>query len=248
MSGPGPMAAAAVPGRDGLWSRRLLALLAGAAAAAVSGRVLLALDPSDLSAIRGTVWLVGLVHLAQRYWRPRRTGRLVWRPRVAGPHGAEPGLMARRSAAGWLGLTADVALGLVVVLGGFSFLTERWPQVEPWRPLVLGAVALGLGWVVHSEVRFTGRLALTGGGLRYDGDWYPWSGIRGAQRSGERGGGVHLRLEPERLPRPLIGGRDLAVPDERLIAAIERFRTTPEALAVGLPVTPPEPAPGVAER
>ncbi|MET7468371.1 hypothetical protein ACFYON_12600 [Micromonospora sp. NPDC005686] len=59
---------------------------------------------------------------------------------------------------------------------------------------------------------------------------------------------MHLRLEPERLPRPVIGGRDLTVPDERLIAAIERFRTTPEARAVGLPVTAPEPAPGVAER
>lgn len=248
MSGPGPMAAAAVPDRDGLWSRRLLALLAAMTVAAVSSRILLALDPSHLSDVRGMVWLVMLGHLAQRYWRPRRTGRLIWRPRLAGPHGAEPGLMARRSAAGWLGLTADVTAGVVVALGGFSFLTERWPQVEPWRPLVLAAVAIGLGWVVYGEVRFTGRLALTGGGLRYDGDWYPWSGIRGVQRSGERGGGVHLRLEPEQLPRPMIGGRDLAVPDERLIAAIEQFRTTPEALAVGLPVAPPEPAPGVAER
>ncbi|MFY1659473.1 hypothetical protein [Micromonospora sp. WMMD1274] len=248
MSAPGPTAAAAVPGRDGLWSRRLLALLAGAAVAAVSGRVLLALGPSHLSAVRGVVWLVMLGPLALRYWRPRRTGRLIWRPRVAGPHGAEPGLMARRSAVGWLELTADVTAGVVVALGGFSFLTERWPQVEAWRPLVLASVALGLGWVVYAETRFTGRLTLTGGGLRYGGDWYPWSGIRGVRRSGERGGGLHLRLEPEQLPRPLIGGRDLAVPDERLLAAIERFRTTPEALAVGLPVTPPEPAPGVAER
>ncbi|MER7991419.1 hypothetical protein [Micromonospora chalcea] len=247
MSGPGPMAAA-VPDRDGLWSRRLFALLAGTAVAAVSGRVLLALDPSHLDAARGVVWLVMLGHLAQRYWRPRRTGRLIWRPRVAGPHGAEPGLVARRSAAGWLGLTADVTAGVVVALGGFSVLTERWPQVEAGRPPLLAAVALGLGWVVYAETRFTGRLALTGGGLRYGGDWYPWSEIRGVRRSGERAGGVHLRLEPERLPRTVVGGRDLAVPDERLIAAIEAFRTTPEALAVGLPVTPPEPAPGVAER
>ena len=146
------------------------------------------------------------------------------------------------------GLTADVTAGVVVALGGFSVLTERWPQVEAGRPPVLAAVALGLGWVVYAETRFTGRLALTGGGLRYGGDWYPWSEIRGVRRSGERAGGVHLRLEPERLPRTVVGGRDLAVPDERLIAAIEAFRTTPEALAVGLPVTPPEPAPGVAER
>ena len=244
----GPAMAAAAPDRDGLWSRRLFALLAGAMVAAVSGRVLLALEPSHLDAVRGVVWLVMLGHLAQRYWRPRRTGRLVWRPRLAGSHGAEPGLVARRSAAGWLGLTADVTAGVVVTLGGFSFLTERWPQVEAGRPLVLAAVALGLGWVVHAETRFTGRLTLTGGGLRYGSDRYPWSEIRGVRPSGERGGGVHLRLEPDRLPRTVIGGRDLIVPDERLMAAIEAFRTTPEALAVGLPVTPPEPATGVAER
>ncbi|MFE9652709.1 hypothetical protein [Micromonospora sp. NPDC006431] len=40
----------------------------------------------------------------------------------------------------------------------------------------------------------------------------------------------------------MVGGRDTAVPEERLVAAIEHFRTRPEMLAVGLPVTAPEPA------
>ncbi len=53
---------------------------------------------------------------------------------------------------------------------------------------------------------------------------------------------VWLRLDPGRLWPQVIGGREVTVPDERLLAAIEQFRSRPEVLAVGLPVTPPEPA------
>ncbi|SCL62097.1 hypothetical protein [Micromonospora chersina] len=230
-------------GPDELWSRRLLALLAGTAVAVATARGLLALDASDLTQFRGQVWMVTAVHLAQQHWRPRRTGRLRWRSRVVGRHGTEPGLVARRSTAGWLRLTADLALGSVVTLGVASLLPDRWRWVEVGRPVLLAAVALGLGWAVYREVRFTGRLALTASGIRDGGEWYPWSEIREARpNSRKREDGVWLRLDPGRLLPQVVGGRDVTVSDERLLAAIERFRAAPEALAVGLPVTPPEPA------
>ncbi|MDG4803078.1 hypothetical protein [Micromonospora sp. WMMD980] len=141
MSLSGPVVGSAAPGRDGLWSRRLLSLLAGTAVAVVVGRGLLALGPASVHRFRDLAWVVTGLHLAQRYWRPRRTGRLV---RAARPN--------------------------------------------PDR----------------------------------------------------REGGVMLRLDPVEIPGPVVGGRDVAVSDERLLAAIERFRVAPETLAVGLPVTPPE--------
>ncbi|MEU1842197.1 hypothetical protein [Micromonospora sediminicola] len=227
----------------GVWSRRLPALLAGVVVAAVTGRGLLAMDPSDLAHFRTLAWMVTGVHLAQQRWRPRRTGRLVWRSRVVGPRGAEPGLVARRSTAGWLELAAEVALGAVLTLGVVSLLPARWAWIGPVRPVLLTAVALGLGWAIYREARFTGRIALTASGIRHGGEWYPWSEIREARPNSRRGeDGVWLRLDPGRFRPQVVGGRDVTVSDARLLAAIERFRTAPAALAVGLPVTPPEPA------
>lgn len=80
-----------------LASRRLLALLLGGAVAAVAARILVPMSRADLTDLRGLVWLATGVHLAQQHWRPRRTGRLVWRARVAGHTAIEPGLVAGRS-------------------------------------------------------------------------------------------------------------------------------------------------------
>ncbi|MFG2053782.1 hypothetical protein ACGFI9_07085 [Micromonospora sp. NPDC048930] len=243
MSLPGPAVASAQPHRDGLWSRRLLALAAGGAVAGMAARVLLTRSPADLADVHGLVWAVTGVHLAQQRWRPRRTGRLVWRARVHGRHGTEPGLVAGRSAAGWVELVIEAALAVTLTVAGISLLPEGWAWVGVGRPVLLAGVALGLGALVYQEVRFTGRLALTASGIRDGAEWYPWSEVREARpNSRGRRDGVWLRLDPGRLWPQVVGGREVTVPDERLLAAIEQFRTRPEMLAVGLPVTPPEPA------
>ncbi|MFR9777104.1 hypothetical protein ACL02O_13705 [Micromonospora sp. MS34] len=244
MSISGPARASTQPGRDGLWSRRLFSLVVGGAVAAAAARVLLPTTASDLDAVRGLAWLATGVDLAQRHWRPRRTGRLVWRARVAGRHGTEPGLVARRSLAGWVGLVAGLAAGSTLTVGVISTLPDRWAWVAAGRPVLLAAGALGLGWFGYREVRFTGRLALTASGIRDGADWYPWSEVREARPgSRDRQDGVRLHLSPGRVWPQVIGGRGVTVSDERLLAAIEHVRVRPEMLAVGLPVTPPEPAP-----
>ncbi|WP_157779133.1 hypothetical protein ACN27B_13230 [Micromonospora sp. WMMD754] len=237
-----PATGPATAGRDGLWTRRLLALLAGTAVAAAATRGLLALGPAGLDRIRDVAWVAGGVHLAQRHWRPRRTGRLVWRTRVVGRRATEAGLVARRSVAGLLGLAAGLVFWTLFGVGTVSLLPDRWYRFG------VAAVALGLGLAVHREARFTGPLALTASGIRDGGAWYPWVTVRAAELAGdEPDGGVALHLLPERLPRPVVGGREVTVSDERLLTAIEQFRAAPGTLSVGLPVIPPEPAarPGV---
>ncbi|MFI5833923.1 hypothetical protein ACIA5A_09640 [Micromonospora sp. NPDC051300] len=242
MSLCGPAQGSAAPGRDGLRSRRLIALLAGVAVTVTTGPGLLALQPAVLHRFGDLAWVVTGAHLAQHYWRPRRTGRLVWRPRIVGRHATEAGLLARRSPAGWLGLATTVALGTVLAVAAVSFLADHWRPVAAWQPLLLAAVSLGPGWAVYREVRFTGRLALTASGIRDGGTCYPWSRVRAAgPNTDDRDGGVMLRVDPAEFPRPVVGGRDVTVSDERLLTAIEQFRVAPETLAVGLPVTAPEP-------
>jgi hypothetical protein len=234
--------ASAQPHRDGLWSRRLLALAVGGAVAALATQVLLTRSPADLETLQGLVWVVTGVHLAQQRWRPRHTGRLVWRARVYGRRGTESGLVAVRSAAGWVDLVTEATLGATLTVAGIAFLADRWAWVGVGRPVLLAAVALGLGAAAHQEVRFTGRLALTASGIREGAEWYPWSEIRSARPNSRNWrGGVWLRLDPGRLRPQVVGGRTVTVSDERLLAAIEQFRSRPEMLPVGLPITPPEP-------
>lgn len=140
-------------------------------------------------------------------------------------------------------LAAGPAAGALLALGVISTLPDRWGWVPVGRPVLLAAVALGLGWAVYRQARFTGQVALTASGVRDGGDRYQWAEIRTARPvSRDREDGVSLHLDPARLPRPRVGGREVAVSDERLAAAIEHFRTRPEALAVGLAGHPPEPA------
>ncbi|MGR6317044.1 hypothetical protein Q2K19_07775 [Micromonospora soli] len=242
MSVSGPAVAPAQPRRAELWSRRLLALVAGGAVAALAARVLLAIKVAGPEDIGGLVWVTTGVHLAQQRWRPRRDGRLVWRARVSGRYGTEPGLVAGRSAAGWVELVAGRLAGTTLAVGVISTLPAGWDWVGVGRPVLLGAVALGLGQVAYREVRFTGRLALTASGLRYGSAWYAWTEVEDARPNSRNWrDGVWLRLDPGRLLPQVVGGRSVAVSDERLLAAIEQFRRRPEVLAVGLPVAPPEP-------
>ncbi|MBQ1072802.1 hypothetical protein KBX06_06430 [Micromonospora sp. C31] len=85
---------------DGLWSRRLLAATAAAAAAVTVVAVLSRVPRFEVDGTVCVFYLfVGLTALLRR-WRPRQDARLVWRERVAGLDGVEPGLVARRSLAG----------------------------------------------------------------------------------------------------------------------------------------------------
>ncbi|MFD2766799.1 hypothetical protein [Micromonospora eburnea] len=241
MSLPEP-AASVQPNRDGFWSRRLAALLAGGAVAAVAAWLLLGMSRADLADVRGLAWLATGMHLVQQRWRPRRTGRLVWHARVAGRDGTEPGLVARRSPAAWLEMSTGAFGGITLTVGVVSLIPDRWSWAEVGRPVLLAGLALGLGWAVFQEARFTGRLALTASGLRDGSEWYPWSEVREARlNSRKRPDGVWLRLDPGRLTPQVVGGRKVTVSDERLLAAIEHFRPRPQTLAVGLPITPPEP-------
>ncbi|MCW3816253.1 hypothetical protein ONA91_17555 [Micromonospora sp. DR5-3] len=242
-----------LPGRrpspgDGLWARRLLAAAAAAAVAAPVAAGLFRLPPVDTLAASCAIWLpAGARWLTKRWW-PRRDGRLVWMPQVAGRASVEPGLVARRSLAGWADLTAETVAMAAIGSGLIGTLPDESGWAGLLRPLLAVGVAAGIGRVVYEEVRFTGRLALTATGIRHGRRTYGWTNIDLVvphKRDGQVDG---VRLRPARWvslePAPVVGGRDTAVPEERLVAAIEHFRSRPEMLAVGLPVTAPEPAGG----
>ncbi|MBM0257728.1 hypothetical protein [Micromonospora sp. 4G55] len=232
--------------RDGLWSRRLLSLVVAAVVAVAVAAPLLALSRSTTSDDFALVaWLLLGVHQLGRRWWPRRNGRLAWTARVAGRDAVEPGLVGRRSLAGWTDLLADLSL----VTWTAVVITSYFPADREWGRIVRTLLALGaaaaVGWTAYREARFTGRLALTAGGVRYGSRSYDWSNIDRVslhKRDG-RLNGVRLRLvrRASLEPAPVVGGRDTAVPEQRLAAAIEEYRSRPYVLAGG-PVTAPEPA------
>ncbi|MFE9205364.1 hypothetical protein [Micromonospora sp. NPDC007230] len=231
---------------DGLWTRRLLALGAAAAVAVPVAAGLLRVPPRDEFDLSCFLWLfLGGRWLTQRWW-PRRDGRLMWRSRVAGRHSVEPGLVARRSLAGWVDLVAETIVTATIGMWLVGTLPEESWWGVPLRPLLAAGVAAWIGRMVHEEVRFTGRLALTASGIRHGRRTYGWTNIDRVIPHKQDGRVDGVRLRPAKWislePAPVVGGRDTAVPEERLVAAIEHFRTRPEMLAVGLPVTAPEPA------
>lgn len=228
---------------DGLWSRRLLAATAAAMVTVLVAAALFRIPrfEPDVCAL----WLfVGLTVLPRR-WSPRQDARLVWRERVAGVDGPEPGLVARRSLAGWADLVTDLVRATVVTLVATMLLPAdpQWARVV--RLALLVGLAAAVGLVAYSGVRFTGRLALTASGIRHGRRRYDWSNIDrvSLHRKDGRLAGVRLRPRVWRSPgpAPVVGGRDVAVPEQRLAAAIEAYRERPQALAVG-PITAPEPA------
>ncbi|WP_157744705.1 hypothetical protein [Micromonospora viridifaciens] len=230
---------------DGLWARRLLAAAAAAAVAAPVAAGLLRLPPREQLDLSCLVWLLLGARWLSRQWWPRRDGRLVWRVRVAGRYSTEPGLVARRSLGGWADLAAETIATAAIGVALISTLPDESGWAGLLRPLLAVGVAAAIGRVVYGEVRFTGRLALTASGIRHGRRTYGWTNIDRVilhKRDGRVDG---VRLRPARWvslePAPVVGGRDTAVPEERLVAAIEQFRSRPEMLAVGLPVTAPEP-------
>lgn len=233
------------PARDGLWSRRLLALAVAAVVAATVAAPLLVLSRFPLDGTGWVGWLMIGVRVLERRWWPRRDGRLAWTARVAGRDAVEPGLVARRSPAGW----ADLAADLAVVAGAALVMISSFPPDREWSPIVRALLILGLaagvGWVAYREARFTGRLALTASGIRYAGRRYDWSNIDRVSLHQQEGRLNGVRLRPVRWlslePAPVVGGRDTVVPEQRLAAAIEEYRSRPYVLAGG-PVTAPEPA------
>ncbi|MFC8615379.1 hypothetical protein ACFT9M_03010 [Micromonospora purpureochromogenes] len=234
------------PARDGLWSRRLLSLAVAAVVTVAVAAPLLALSRSTtFDGFACVVWLMfGVHHLGRRWW-PRRNGRLAWTARVAGRDAVEPGLVARRSLAGWTDLLADLSLvaWTAVVVTSYFPADREWGRIV--RTLLVLGAAVAAGRAAYREARFTGRLALTAGGIRYGSQSYDWSNIDRVslhKRDGRLNG---VRLRPVRWPSlepaPVVGGRDTAVPEQRLAAAIEEYRSRPYVLAGG-PVTAPEPA------
>lgn len=232
----------------GLGARRCAALLIGGVAAASAGAAVLHM-PLDAQNSSGTqlagFLLNGGVWLFSRKWRSRRRARLVWRTQVAGLYGFEPGLVARRSIAGWTEM-----IGAVVVPAVLTLMLLAWLPDEGWSRIARIAVASGVavlvGRITYDLVRFTGALAITGDGIRQGRRRYEWSNVDHARLKREDGrvNGVYLRPRewtPTRQER-VVGGRGVAVPDDRLLAAIDLYRTRPEMLAVGLPLTAPEPA------
>ncbi|MFC5923752.1 hypothetical protein [Micromonospora vulcania] len=218
--------------RDGLWARRLLALTFAAAVAAVVAVGLLQVPP--LSGVSWVVWLIlGVRWLAARWW-PRRNGQLHWRERVTGVSTVEPGLVARRSLAGWVDLSADTITALVVGAVLIGYLPQRGLWVDIARAVVAAGVAGWLARTAYEQVRFTGRLALTPSAIRHGRQVVDWTNIDRVsphQRDG-RLNGVRLRPAVWRSlrPAPVVGGRDTAVPEERLITAIEEYRFRPQDL------------------
>ncbi|MFI7575026.1 hypothetical protein [Micromonospora sp. NPDC049497] len=231
---------------DGLWARRVIALTAGAGVAALVGTGLLQVPPSDQYDLAFPIWLLAGARLLSTRWWPRRDGRLVWRVRVAGRDGVESGLVARRSIAGWVDLVGGAIMAAALGAGLISTLAAEPTWARVVRGALVAGVAVGIGWVAHEEVRFTGRLALTASGVRHGRRVYGWTAIDRAtpHRHNRRVDGVRLRpVVWESLePAPVVGGRDTAVPEDRLVAAIEHYRRRPEVLGVGLPVSAPEPA------
>ncbi|MFG3699488.1 hypothetical protein ACGF5C_16420 [Micromonospora sp. NPDC047620] len=240
-----PRRSGRLPKRDGLWSRRLLAATVGAAVTVLVAAALSRVPRFEVDGTACVFWLfVGLTALLQR-WRPRQDARLVWRERVAGLDEIEPGLVARRSLAGRVDLAADLARATAATLVVTMLLPAdpQWARVV--RLVLLVAAAVATGVVAYSGLRFTGRLALTASGIRHGRRRYDWSNIDrvSLHRKDGRLAGVRLRPRVWRSlePAPVVGGRDVAVPEQRLAAAIEAYRERPQALAVG-PVTAPEPA------
>ena len=84
---PRPAAASAYPGRDGVWPRRLLALMVGAAVSAAAATALLRAPSFELHDLNLIVWLLIGARLLEKKWSRRRSARLVWRPRVVGTYG-----------------------------------------------------------------------------------------------------------------------------------------------------------------
>ncbi|MEV4660991.1 hypothetical protein AB0J85_03495 [Micromonospora echinofusca] len=234
---------------DGLWSRRLVAATVAAALTVTVAAALFRIYRFEGDGIVGRLWLfLGLTaFLRQWRWRPRRNARLVWRDRVAGLDAMEPGLIARRSLAGQVGPVVELAWATAMALWGSMLLPAEplWARVA--RLVLLGAAAVAAGVVAYSGVRFTGRLALTASGIRHGRRRYDWSNIDRVSLHREDGRLAGVRLRPRvwqsLRPAPVVGGRDVAVPEQRLAAAIEAYRERPQVLAVG-PVTAPEPAAG----
>ncbi|TDB77521.1 hypothetical protein [Micromonospora sp. KC723] len=178
--------------RDGLWGRRVLALLV---AVAVAGPVVLGLSrlPSaDELNLHIPVWLLlGAARAgAAVVAAPRRS------PGVAGRDAVEPGLVARRSVAGWVEVVGNVVVVGVFAAGGLNALSGGPPSTRFVRPVLL----------VGGPHRRDGRVE---GVWPRPTDW------------------------PPREPDPVVGGGDAAVSEERLIAAIEHFRSQPAAVGVG---------------
>ncbi|MEV4489047.1 hypothetical protein AB0K04_02915 [Micromonospora coxensis] len=236
---------------DGLWSRRLLSLTVAAGVVAAVAVPLLRVPRFDVDGAACGVWLmIGAQQLARRWW-PRRNARLIWRLRVAGRSAVEPGLVARRSLAGWVDRVADLMWITPMWLTGLSVLPTdaRWAEIA--RVALICGFAAWLGRTAYEEVRFTGRLALTASGIRHGRRVYDWTNIDRVAPHKRDGRIDGVRLRPKVWhslePAPVVGGRDTAVPEERLIAAIEHYRSRPEVLGMGLPVTAPEPAPAAGQ-
>ncbi|MEO3771437.1 hypothetical protein [Micromonospora sp. B9E7] len=225
--------------RDGLWPRRLLAAALAAGAAGVILAGLLRVPEVGASVVSAAVWSsIGVRWLTGRWW-PRRDGQLRWRERVGGLDRIEPGLVARRSLAGWADLVAEWVVLIVIGSGLLASLPPqaRWADIV--RPVLAVGVAAWLGRTVYEQARFTGQLALTAGAIRHGRTVLGWSNIDrvSPHRRDGRLNGVRLRpaVWQSLRPAPVVGGRDTAVPEDRLIAAIEEHRHDPQALVAPRP-------------
>ncbi|MCX5069078.1 hypothetical protein OOJ91_24855 [Micromonospora lupini] len=220
---------------DGLWLRRGAALATAVAVTAGVAGGLLLVPPINSAIVSLTIWLtIGARLLSGRWW-PRRDGHLRWRERVAGLDRVEPGLVARRSLAGWVDLVAGAVQ--LLVIGGCLLASlpphDRWVDIV--RPVIVVGFAAWTGRTVYEEVRFTGRLALTVSAIRHGRTTLDWTNIDrvSPHRRNGRLNGVRLRPAVWRSlrPAPVVGGRDTAVPEERLIAALDDYRFRPQDLA-----------------
>ncbi|MFJ6199745.1 hypothetical protein [Micromonospora sp. NPDC092111] len=229
---------------DGLWGRRLLGLAVAAAAAGAVATPLLRHPRFEFDGLACLVWLAFGARQLVRHWWPRPAGRLVWLARIAGRDAVEPGLAARRSLAGWVDLAADVIWIGGPALAGIAFVPDDQDWGLPVRRVLIVVLAAALGRVCYHEVRFTGRVALTASGVRYGRRLHAWADIDRAVAHRRDGRVDGVRLRPTTWqplePAPVIGGRDTAVPEARLVAAIEEYRLRPHVLAGG-PVSAPEP-------
>ncbi|WP_406074793.1 hypothetical protein [Micromonospora sp. NBC_01638] len=218
---------------DGLWPRRLLALAVAALVAAAVAAGLFRVPA--LSGVSWVVWLAFGTRLLARRWRPRRDGQLHWRKRVSGLDIVEPGLVAHRSLAGWVDLAAEAVVLIVIGACLITTLPQHGWWVEVARPVLAVGVAGWLGRTAYEQARFTGRLVMTVSAIRHGRQVLDWANIDRVsphQRDG-RLNGVRLRPAVWRSlqPAPVVGGRDTAVPEDRLIAAIEDYRFRPQDLA-----------------
>ncbi|MER7457255.1 hypothetical protein [Micromonospora sp. NPDC126480] len=159
------------------------------------------------------------------------------------------GLLARLPDHEWSELVRSlVALGIGVFVGKVAYGVARFTGA---LALTASGVRQGRQHVPWPSIRETVLRRSSG---RVDGVYLrtmpSQAGTAGNPNGGHPGrtptaeapsGGAHGRAVP--VTRT-VGGRAVAVPDERLLAAIEHYRTRPDALAVGLPVDAPEPAGG----